>query len=315
MLRIEVKRHIDPLDLQTLSPLFASATEADSHPALGEHAWLDLMQGGREGFAGLVAWEPDHPHPVGYAQLSRGDHGTSEADRHNWALELVVDPHHRTSGNPVAGQLLRSAVDLVASEGGGHLHLWVNQPGPVHDRLAALVGLSPGRALYQMRRHLPAEEHTSIRTRQFRVGHDEEAWLAVNNRAFSRHPEQGRWTVSTLKARQAQPWFDPAGFRLFEVEGRLAGFCWTKVHGKGKKRVGEIYVIAVDPDFSGRGLGRELTLAGLDYLSAKGIQQAMLYVDSTNRRAVKMYVDLGFLVNHIDRAYTGDIAPANAGAT
>jgi ribosomal protein S18 acetylase RimI-like enzyme len=34
----------------------------------------------------------------------------------------------------------------------------------------------------------------------------------------------------------------------------------------------------------------------------------MLYVDATNARAVKLYVDLGFTINHIDRAYTGDIA-------
>ena len=68
-------------------------------------------------------------------------------------------------------------------------------------------------------------------------------------------------------------------------------------------------MIAVDPDFAGRGLGRQLTLAGLDYLSSKGLDEAMLYVDATNTPAVKLYVELGFTVNHIDRAYTGDIAP------
>jgi ribosomal protein S18 acetylase RimI-like enzyme len=33
-----------------------------------------------------------------------------------------------------------------------------------------------------------------------------------------------------------------------------------------------------------------------------------LYVDATNVPALKLYVDLGFTVNHIDRAYTGDVA-------
>jgi|SRR5579875_367371 len=310
VVQIELKHRVGPEDLVALSELIDAATEADSHPALGEHAWLDLVQGGREGFAGLVAWEPGHPHPVGYAQLSRGDHAGSPEGRHNWALELVVEPHHRTPGSTVAEELLRSALDLVAKSGGGHLHLWVNQPSPVQDRLAASVGLSPGRALYQMRRHLPAEQHASVTTRPFRVGQDEEAWLEVNNRAFARHPEQGGWTIETLKARESQPWFDPDGFLLHEEGGRLAGFCWTKVHRSNNEPVGEIYVIAVSPDFSGRGLGRQLALAGLDYLSAKNINEAMLYVDSTNARAIKMYVGLGFVVNHIDRAYTGDIAPA-----
>jgi mycothiol synthase len=353
---IEVKRHLSPEDLAAVAELLAAASEVDAHPALGEHAWLDLVQGGREGFAGLVAWEPGHPHPVGYAQLSLGPHGAGAGEGvaragqagqgHplrgpepgagtgkgvpgrpapgkeglSWALEVVVDPHHRVPGNTVAIDLVRSALGLIAKEGGGHLHLWVNRPGPFHDRLAAAAGLSPGRALYQMTRSLPFEEHATISTRPFEVGHDEADWLKVNNRAFAWHPEQGGWTEETLKAREAQPWFDPEGFRLYEVGGRLAGFCWTKIHRRanhpptgevaGVGEVGEIYVVAVDPDFAGQGLGRQLTLAGLDYLSSKGISQAVLYVDATNLVAVKMYVDLGFTVNHIDRAYTGDIAPA-----
>ena len=307
---IEVKRHSDEIDLSSLTELLSAASDADAHLALGEHAWLDLVQGGREGFAGLIAWEPGHPHPVGYAQLSLGPHEGADDHSVSWALEVVVDPHHRTPGNTVAIDLVRGAIDVIAHEGGGHLHLWVNQPGAFHDRMAEASGLIPGRALYQMRRHLPVGEHASIETRPFEVGRDEQKWLEVNNRAFSWHPEQGGWTEDTLKARQAQPWFDPAGFLLYEQDGRLAGFCWTKVHHGHAGRVGEIYVVAVDPDFSGHGLGRQLTLAGLDHLSAEGITDAMLYVDADNSTAVKLYVDLGFTVNHIDRAYIGDIAAA-----
>ncbi|MGH9104720.1 MAG: mycothiol synthase [Acidimicrobiales bacterium] len=314
---IQVKRHIDKDDLSALKELLVAASEADAHPPLGEHAWLDLVQGGREGFAGLVAWEPGHPHPVGYAQVNRGSHGPAHGGAGqgaraglSWALEIVVDPHHRTPGNTVATDLVRSATELIAAEGGGHLHLWVNQPGPFHDRMAALAGLSPGRALYQMRRPLPLGEHAQVETRPFRVGEDEAAWLEVNNRAFAWHPEQGGWTLATLLAREEQGWFDPEGFLLYERGGRLAGSCWTKVHRSEAGPVGEIYVVAVDPDFSGQGLGRQLTMAGLDHLAAVGIGQAMLYVDATNKRAVRLYVELGFTVNHIDRAYTGDIAPA-----
>lgn len=312
---IEVKRHLDDADRAAVTELLAAATEADAHPALGEHAWLDLVQGGRGWFAALVAWEPRHPHPVGYAQLSLGAPGSGHDGRQSWALEIVVDPHHRVPGTTVAIDLARSAVDLIGSEGGGHLHLWVSQPSPFHDRMAAAAGLSPGRALYQMRRPLPAEWHSTIQTRAFRPGHDEAAWLEVNNRAFARHPEQGGWTEETIKSREVQPWFDPRGFLLYELEGRLAGYCWTKVHQGHDERVGEIYVIAVDPDFAGRGLGRQLTLAGLDHLAAAGTRQAMLYVDAANRPAVKLYVDLGFSVNHIDRAYTGDVLPASSPAS
>jgi mycothiol synthase len=307
---IQVKRHFSENDVAAVTGLLSAASEADAHPALGEHAWLDLVQGGRAGFAGLVAWEPGHSHPVGYAQVSRGPGNGHHPSDLSWALEVVVDPHHRTPGNTVALDLVRSATELIRAEGGGHLHLWVSQPGPFHDRMAADAGLSQGRALYQMRRLLPIDERPQIETRPFRPGKDEAAWLEVNNRAFARHPEQGGWTEETLRARESQPWFDPEGFLLHEREGRLAGFCWTKVHQEHPEGAGEIYVVAVDPTYSGQGIGRQLTLAGLNHLSAMGVSNAMLYVDATNKSAVKLYVDLGFVVNHIDRAYTGDVAPS-----
>ena len=308
--RIEVKRQMGAGDAAAVKGLLDAATEADGHAALDEHAWLDLVHGGREGFAGLVALEEGHDHPVGYAQVSRG--------AESWALEYVVDPHHRVPGNTIAVDLLAAAAGIIASEGGGHVHMWVNQPRPEHAALAATIGLKPGRVLYQMRRPLPVEqelrpEGPRLETRPFRVGLDEEAWLQVNNRAFHWHPEQGGWELETIKQREAEPWFDPEGFLLHEdSSGRLDGFCWTKIHTETDPPLGEIYVIAADPEAAEPmpGLGRRLVLAGLDYLCGRGLNTAMLYVDATNEKAVKLYVDLEFVVNHIDQAFVGDIAPA-----
>src|SRR3712207_7276788 len=42
----------------------------------------------------------------------------------------------------------------------------------------------------------------------------EEAWLRVNARAFDWHPEQGRMTAADLALREAEEWFDPAGFLM-----------------------------------------------------------------------------------------------------
>jgi mycothiol synthase len=306
--RIEIKTHLGRGDVVAVRELLDAASAADAHAALDEHAWVDLVQGGREGFAGLVAWEDGHDHPVGYAQVSRGEG--------NWALEFVIDPHHRTPGNTIGTDLVRAAAGVIAAEGGGHVHMWVNQPRPEHNRIAAAINLTPGRVLYQMRRPLPVEDSLRIRsivTRPFQVGKDEDSWLEVNNRAFHWHPEQGGWDRATLQQRESEPWFDSSGFLLHEdADGRLDGFCWTKIHKDTEPAMGEIYVIAVDPERRDRtpGLGRQLVIAGLDYLSQSGLSVGMLYVDALNAPAVKLYVDLGFVVNHLDQAYVGDVPPA-----
>ena len=91
----------------------------------------------------------------------------------------------------------------------------------------------------------------------------------------------------------------------------MVGFCWTKLHEDTHPLVGEIYVIGVDPDHAGRGLGRELTLAGLDHLHrVRGAEVGMLYVEHDNEPARRLYESLGFEVHQVDRRYVGTIESA-----
>ncbi len=222
-----------------------------------------------------------------------------------WTVDLAAD------ADPPEPELLAEAIGEVARRGGGQLHWWVSQPTEAHTRTAAVAGFAPRRDLWQMRRPLPVGLPYQLDTRPFEVGRDERAWLAVNNRAFDWHPEQGGWTIDTILEREAQPWFDPAGFLLHERDTQLAGFCWTKVHDDADPPMGEIYAIAVDPDFAGLGLGRALVLAGLDHLATvRTMPVGMLYVDAGNAPAVGLYERLGFERHHVDRDYIADVAPA-----
>ncbi len=72
--------------------------------------------------------------------------------------------------------------------------------------------------------------------RPFEPGHDEGAWLEVNNRAFAGHAEQGGWTDETLARRMAEPWFDPQLFLLAVDADGLVGFNWLKVHEAARPR-------------------------------------------------------------------------------
>jgi mycothiol synthase len=312
MARLEIKRQMGKVDIAAVSELLDVATAVDGHSPLGEHQWLDLVHGNRHGFAGLVAWEPGHDHPVGYAQLTReeapADHGPA------WALEYVVDPHHRMANDGIGETLVGTALDIVRHEGGGRVHMWVPKPTAVHDRVAEAVGMARGRELRQLRRALPVHEQATVAVRPFVPGRDEEAWLEVNNRAFSSHPEQGGWDLETLRHREDQAWFDPSGFLLHERDGKLAAFCWTKVHHDHADDLGEIYVVAVDPAYQRMGLGRQMVLAGLDWLTGRGIRTAMLYVDAGNDGALHLYEEMGFTLDHVDRAYVGDVEPAAPGS-
>jgi mycothiol synthase len=235
---------------------------------------------------------------IALAQVSHANEGS--------VLEVVVDPSLVDAAR-VHDDVLETAVDAFRSDGGGHLTWWTDADNDGIRRAADEVGLTLERSLHEMRVDLPMGSRASVATRAFTTA-DIDAWLRVNNRAFAGHPEQGGWDRETLATRLAEPWFDPDGFRLYEDDGVVAAFCWTKVHLEMTPPVGEIYVIGVDPDLHGRGLGRELTMAGLDWMADHGLTEAMLYVDGGNATARRLYERLGFVTVRTRYAFAGTLS-------
>ncbi|MFN8075481.1 MAG: mycothiol synthase [Kineosporiaceae bacterium] len=275
--------------------LVEAATDADGVSPLSEHVTLHVRAGGDGRDVHLLAESADGE-VVGYAHLDPTDPVAGSA------VELVVHPGHRGSGT---GRALVAAAEAASPD--DRVRLWAHGDQPAARHLAKRLGYHEVRRLVQMRRSLWAPLPTSapvagVRLRAFRPGEDDRAWLDLNSRAFAHHPEQGRWTLEDLRARQEESWFDPRGFLLAHTDDALVGFVWTKVHGRSTEPgdahahepIGEIYVVGADPSAQGRGLGRLLTVAGLHWLRSRGLAQAMLYVDADNEPAVALYRRLGF---------------------
>jgi mycothiol synthase len=252
---------------------------------------------------------PETTHPSGAIALASAtpDGPWLVPVEDGWELDLGRLPEDPEAALHQGTDLLAAAQRALADLGGGRLRLWVRGPDLARAAIAEAAELTLTRELLQMRRPLPVDESWSLAVRPFVVGHDEAAWLEVNNRAFEWHPEQGHMTIAELQAHEAEPWFDPEGFLLHEEGGALRGFCWTKVHSALEPPIGEIYVIAVDPSAHQRGLGRQLVLAGLHHLTHRGLTIGMLYTESDNEPAVHLYRDLGFTVHSTDRAYVLEV--------
>lgn len=271
--------------LEAVNRLADAARAADGVAPLSEATLLSLaapstdgqLHGYVEGDSGLDA----------YSHLRLEDDGTA------WA-EIVVHPQARRRG------LGTRFLEFVRDQNPA-VRVWAHGDLPPARAFAAHHGMRRVRDLWVMSRAVDTDPAITdpvapqgFSARSFRPG-DEQAWLDVNGRAFAHHPEQGRMTLADLQARMAESWFDPAGLLLvFEKgTGRLAASHWTKI-AEPTSGVGEVYVVGVDPDFQGRGLGGYATALGLAHLRDRGMREIELYVEGDNEPAIATYRRKGF---------------------
>ena len=276
-------------------------------PPLGEHKWLDLVHGGRAGFAGFVAREPGHDRVVGYAQLSRGT-------------------------GQLGGRVRRAPAD-APPRGPGRARPAPRRPRPRSPRRAAATSTSGCRSRPRCTTRSPARSASPRpraaadaavpppRARARRPGDAARApfgWARTRQRGSSSTtapstgtPNRAPGSWPRFVEREQQPWFDPAASSCTSGRAGSAAFCWTKIHDD-EPPLGEIYVIGVDPDIQGHGLGRQLVVAGCA-LSARGVPTGCSTSTPTTSRPSSSTRALGFAVDHRDRAYVGDVA-ASPGA-
>jgi mycothiol synthase len=246
--------------------------------------------------------------PDGAAELIGFGIRALQGERH--AAEFLIAPDYRGTG--LGEELLKTILDEQPEA-----WCWSHGDHPAAAHLAKKHGLGRDRVLYQMRTDeglsltdLPeTNAPDGVEIRSFAPG-DEDGWLAVNNAAFDWHPEQGSQTRTDIDAIVTAPDFDPNTVILAVRDGEVIGFHQTKITDTDTEgRLGEVYVVGVDPHIHAKGVGKALTIEGLRRMVADGAEVIELYVESDNAPALGLYERLGF---HVAIAH---VAYAPAGTT
>ena len=298
----ELKQLTPDLQEQVLS-LIITAQNFDNTPAIAEHVLLHLRHGGDKADSHLVIQKDKQV--IGYAHLDKTDHVAGPS------VELVIHPEHRGSG--IGSDLLKSAIEAC----GNKIRLWSHGDLPQARSLAESNNFIKVRTVIQMSKELTevSPVNCDYQIRSFLPDLDNNAWLTLNNLAFTNHSEQGNWSEADLLIRLDEDWFDEKGFFVSQDKDQLIGFCWTKIHGghshshstgedhHDHEPIGEIYVTAVINKYAGKGIGKALTITGLNYLKYQGLNSAILYVDSDNQAAFNLYQSLGFVESGRDVMY------------
>jgi mycothiol synthase len=300
--------------LAPASALLAEATSADGLAPLSD-GLLEAASDGEALLLGLV------PHGSAGALSTGALAGVAVAALQGtrWAAEAVVAPARRGTG---LGRQLLTALGESLRERGVEAWFWSHGDHPAAARLAADAGYTRARELLQLATEplgssdLPAPQvPEGVTLRSVRDG-DAEDWARVNNAAFSWHPEQSDQPVEEYAARLRDPEFDRDSVVIAErgADHRLLGFHETKMHAAHPSglRMGEVYVIGVDPQVHARGVGRALLLEGMRRLVGAGAEAVELYVESDNASALPLYRSTGFTrtLTHVSYA-----PPRAAGAS
>lgn len=298
----ELKSLTPALQAQVLS-LIDVAQDFDNTPAIAEHVLLHLRHGGDKADSHLVIEKENQV--IGYAHLDKTDQVAGPS------VELIIHPEHRGSG--IGSVLLKAAIEVC----GKKIRLWSHGDLPQARALAEANNFIKVRTVIQMSKELTEVSpiKCDYEIRSFLPDLDNKAWLDLNNQAFNNHPEQGNWSDADLLIRLNEDWFDEKGFFVAQDRKELIGFCWTKIHGGHSHShfsgddhhdhapIGEIYVTAVSGKYVGKGIGKALTITGLNYLKYQGLNSAMLYVDEDNQIAFNLYKSLGFVESGKDVLY------------
>jgi len=222
-------------------------------------------------------------------------------------LNCFVHPEHRRKR--LATSLLDNALRRSGEIGAKVAHVNIRKKNTIARRALSRLGFRLIRRSHELRIELDRiviPETTTCPIRPLHAG--EESKLAeIQNRSFT-----GTWGFNPNTEEQIMYAIrignsTPEEIFLACEEDKPIGYCWTRMEHRASpttdETIGRIFMIGVDPDYRGRGVGKSVLLAGLVHLKSKGLRIVELTVDSKNRSARRLYRSVGFKTHDISLWY------------
>ena len=220
-------------------------------------------------------------------------------------LEVLVLPEYRQQG--IARELYRQAVPRAKAMGAKIAHVNVREDNAISRLVLKKSGFNPVRRFYEMTIDLTVvpepDTPTVFAIRRLQAG--EEVKLArLQNRSFA-----DSWGYNPNTAEEieyaANATENARDMIFLAMYGnRPVGYHWMNIeHDEQGEDRGRVSMLGVDPEYRGKGIGRELILVGLTNLKGRGLQVVRLTVDSTNLAANALYRSIGFRKNDVSLWY------------
>ena len=227
---------------------------------------------------------------------------TAELEIGRVVLSFLVHPVYW--GNGFLTELIGRAIDRSRELRVKRAHVNIPQESMTARKLFTKIGFRFIRRFLELSLDL-SEVHAAYmgligpRYRQMKNG-EEDKLVYIQNRSFADTWGFNPNTVEEIAYRIGLPNCSPEDIILSSDADKVIGYCWTRIYiGKNKdprEGRGRIYMLGVDPDHRGKGIGKEVLLAGLSYMKSKCLRMVEVTVDSKNRAALVLYRSAGFRV-------------------
>ena len=227
----------------------------------------------------------------------------------------AVAPHDEGQG--IGALLLKWAEERERELGRSEHRQWIGSGNVRGKTLLQAAGYELARSYWRMALRLedlrdhPDTAPDGVRLRPLDVEQDAVPPHALDNASFAGAPDYHPASLQAyreehLGAHDVAPELSRVAELGDQIAGLLLARHWLEAH------VGFVDILAVHPDYQGKGIGTALLAEAFRAFRAAGLEEAQLEVASTNPRALRVYERLGMTPRFRYDTYERPVQPGQS---